>query len=107
MDRGAWRATVHGVAKSRTQLSDFTSLRVAYQFIWIRITLLLAAVYLPCRGSLNSSASESSIWDAVHCSSRKDPVPYHSLSSPSVLVTVGKESVWTTFSCIPRILNFY
>ena len=23
MDRGAWLATVHGVAKSRTQLSDF------------------------------------------------------------------------------------
>ena len=22
MDRGAWRATVHGVAKSRTQLDD-------------------------------------------------------------------------------------
>ena len=26
MDRGAWWATVHGVAKSQTQLSDFTSL---------------------------------------------------------------------------------
>ena len=26
MDRGAWWATAHGVAKSRTQLSDFTSL---------------------------------------------------------------------------------
>ena len=26
MDRGAWRATVHGVSKSRTRLSDFTSL---------------------------------------------------------------------------------
>ena len=26
MDRGAWEATVHGVAKSRTQLSNFTSL---------------------------------------------------------------------------------
>ena len=25
-DRGAWWATVHGVAKSRTRLSDFTSL---------------------------------------------------------------------------------
>ena len=25
MDRGAWGATVHGVAKSRTRLSDFTS----------------------------------------------------------------------------------
>ena len=24
MDRGAWEATVHGVAKSWTQLSDFT-----------------------------------------------------------------------------------
>ena len=26
MDRGAWQATVNGVAKSRTQLSDFTLL---------------------------------------------------------------------------------
>ena len=26
MDHGAWQATVHGVAKSRTQLSDFISL---------------------------------------------------------------------------------
>ena len=24
MDKGAWQATVHGVAKSRTQLSDFS-----------------------------------------------------------------------------------
>ena len=24
MDRGAWRATVHGVAKSQTRLSEFT-----------------------------------------------------------------------------------
>ena len=24
MDRGAWRATVHGVTKGRTRLSDFT-----------------------------------------------------------------------------------
>ena len=24
MDGGAWRSTAHGVAKSRTQLSDFT-----------------------------------------------------------------------------------
>ena len=26
MDRGAWWATVHGLAKSQTRLSDFTSL---------------------------------------------------------------------------------
>ena len=28
MDSGAWWATVHGVAKSRTQLSDLTLLNV-------------------------------------------------------------------------------
>ena len=25
MDRGAWKAAIHGIAKSRTRLSDFTS----------------------------------------------------------------------------------
>ena len=31
MDRGAWWATVHGVSKSRTRLSDFTlTFRVSY-----------------------------------------------------------------------------
>ena len=30
MDGGAWWATVHGVAKSRTQLSDFTSVDILY-----------------------------------------------------------------------------
>ena len=28
MDRGAWWATVHGVIKSQTRLSDFTSLHI-------------------------------------------------------------------------------
>ena len=28
MDRGAWQAIIHAVAKSRTRLSDFTSLKV-------------------------------------------------------------------------------
>ena len=31
MDRGAWWTTVHGVAKSRTRLSDFTSLHFTSQ----------------------------------------------------------------------------
>ena len=30
MDEGAWWATVHGVTKSQTQLSDFTSLLVPF-----------------------------------------------------------------------------
>ena len=28
MDREAWRAAIHGVAKSRTQLSDWTELKI-------------------------------------------------------------------------------
>ena len=41
MDRGAWWATVHGVAKSRTRLSDFTFIQMkreerhARQLLWL------------------------------------------------------------------------
>ena len=36
MDRGAWWATIHGVAKSRTRLSDFsaTSVILKLKGIW-------------------------------------------------------------------------
>jgi len=34
MDQEAWRATFHGVAKSWTQLSDWTELAVANSFSW-------------------------------------------------------------------------
>ena len=33
MDREAWRAAVHGVAKSRTQLSDWTKLNWGTEYI--------------------------------------------------------------------------
>ena len=36
MDRGAWWATIHGVAKSQTQLSDFTSLSFYYTQVSVR-----------------------------------------------------------------------
>ena len=35
MDRGAWWATVHGVAKSWTQLSEFTSLSFTFMLIHV------------------------------------------------------------------------
>ena len=33
MDREAWRAAIHGVAKSRTQLSDWTGLKQILQLL--------------------------------------------------------------------------
>ena len=32
MDREAWRAAIHGVAKSRTRLSDWTELNIFTDF---------------------------------------------------------------------------
>ena len=39
MDRDAWRAAIHGVAKSRTQLSDWTELNWTECFLlsWVNI----------------------------------------------------------------------
>ena len=42
MDREAWRAAIHGVAKSQTQLSDWTELRCKLLYIeWINDKVLL------------------------------------------------------------------
>ena len=35
MDREAWRAAVHGVTKSQTQLSDWTELNSNYKYSYI------------------------------------------------------------------------
>ena len=40
MDRGAWQAAVHGVAKNQTQLSDFTSLHDYLYSIYIVIGII-------------------------------------------------------------------
>ena len=53
MDGGAWWATVHGVAKSRTQLSDFT---FTFHFHALEKEMQPTPVFLPGesqgRGSL-------------------------------------------------------
>ena len=42
MDREAWRAVIHGVAKSRTQLSDWTELKW-----WLLIISIYLNIYWP------------------------------------------------------------
>ena len=50
MDRGAWCATVHGVAKSQTRLSDLTPLYTYVRFfsseIFIRLILHLSKSFI-------------------------------------------------------------
>ena len=45
MDREAWRAAVHGVARSQTRLSDSTG-----ALFKMAITRTSVAVYFQCRG---------------------------------------------------------
>ena len=52
MDGGAWKAAVHGVAKSRTQLSDFTFTIHIYIYIYI-------SPYVHCSTSYNSQDMEA------------------------------------------------
>ena len=46
MDRGAWEATVHGIAKSQTQLSNFTH-TLTHSLSFLLSFLLLTTVITP------------------------------------------------------------
>ena len=59
MDREAWRAAVHGVAKSRTRLSDWTENRVVLDLKWLVLRTLLLGALLGCiQGWTKISLSE-------------------------------------------------
>ena len=45
MDREAWHAAVHGVAKSRTWLSDWTELKISLIINWSNIEVFFANSY--------------------------------------------------------------
>ena len=64
MDRGAWWATVHGVAKSRTRLSEFTSLHCS-------------------SGSLSTCTLFQSVIDFPAESNSGEPSLYPVLETPS------------------------
>ena len=42
MDREAWRAAVHGVAKSRVQLSNWTELKCIWKVFYLSVNLLFS-----------------------------------------------------------------
>ena len=54
---GAWQATVHGVTKSRTQLSDFT-MYLEIEFNYSFSTFMYFNFFLPVVPAKNTSCSE-------------------------------------------------
>ena len=59
MDRGAWWAAVHGVAKSQTQLNDFTLL---FTFIHWRRKWQPTPVFLPGESQGQRSLVGGRLW---------------------------------------------
>ena len=57
MDREAWRAAVHGVAKSRTQLSDWTELKGSF----VSPALPCPWEALPLRGCQQADLPEETV----------------------------------------------
>ena len=60
MDREAWRAKIHGVAKSRTQLSNRTDrLNTQKQNEWIRTSLVVQSSQCRQSGSITGQVTRS------------------------------------------------
>ena len=78
MDRGAYRATVHRVAKSQTQLSDFTSLTSSrtihviasdrITFFW-RLNNIPLCIYTTCMYACSVTSVVSASCDLMDCNS--------------------------------------
>ena len=60
MDGGAWRAAVHGVAKSRTRLSDFTSTFMHWRRKWQP-----APVFFPGESQGQGSLVGCRLWGCI------------------------------------------
>ena len=68
MDREAWRAVVHGVAKNRTWLNDWTELKLnkklelnchsSFQGIWVKIKIFFFSLTILFCGVLESHHSQ-------------------------------------------------
>ena len=91
MDRGAWRATVHGVAKSRTRLTDFTSLNpiLASQVVLVVKNPTVKAEDIRDMGSIPGSGRFPEKSMATHSSSPAWRIPQ--TEEPGGLQSIGSQ----------------
>ena len=59
MDREAWRAAIHGVTKSRTRLSDWTSDQMSIDFIYCRLAIISQSIGFYSFGEMKIKKSET------------------------------------------------
>ena len=69
MDRGAWRATVHGVSKSRTQLSDWAWHRMRENTCRSYIRDFISWIYLKKKHNNNKNINNLLFKNGQKCSS--------------------------------------
>ena len=87
MDRGAWQATVHGVAKSQTWLRDFT-----------QFNSLKMAVLFPVFKGISTLFSIVAVLVCITTNSVRGFPFFHILSSIYCLQTFGSQPFWLVWS---------
>ena len=101
MDGGAWWAAVHGVAKSRTRLSDFTSLHFIYIYIhththtyiymdWASRVVLVVKNRPATTGDIRDTGSIPGLGRSPG-GGHGDPLQYSCLENP-----MDREAWWAT-----------
>ena len=72
MDRKAWRAAIHGVAKSRTWLSDWTELNLYHFYFRFHIYALIYNICFPLSDLFHS------IWQSLYPPTSLQMTQFHS-----------------------------
>ena len=94
MDREAWRAGIHGVAKSRTRLSDWTELNWTDDGHW---SLIFFSVLIAFWNDLEYVPSSSVFWNSlfrIRIVSHKCFTEFHTVKLTGLDVSLSKIFKW-------------